>query len=104
MNRPWDRVWRSLATVASVVRVAGQRHRDARTSWIRSVCSAASTSGRNGSWESRRTTARRNRPAHPVEPTRSTPLGSNPMIPVHCMSNANPEFLFGPSGSGDRVA
>ena len=50
MNRPSDRVWRSLATMARFIGLRAKATAMPVPSSIRSVCSAASTSGRNGSW------------------------------------------------------
>ena len=50
MNRPLDRVWRSLATMARVIGLRAKATAMPVPSLIRSVCSAASASGRKGSW------------------------------------------------------
>ena len=49
-NRPWDAVWRSLATTARFMGLRAKATAIPVPSWIRSVCSAASIRGRNGSW------------------------------------------------------
>jgi hypothetical protein len=50
MNRPRDAVWRSFAVVASVIGLRAKATAMPVPTWIRSVCSAASIRGRNGSW------------------------------------------------------
>ena len=49
-NRPCDMVWRSLAVTASVIGLRAKATAIPVPTWSRSVCSAASARGRNGSW------------------------------------------------------
>ena len=51
MNRPFDRVWRSLATVASVIGFRAKATAMPVPSSMRSVAWAARARGRNGSWD-----------------------------------------------------
>ena len=49
-KRPFDWVWRSLAVMARVIGLRAKATAMAVPTWSRSVCSAARTSGRKGSW------------------------------------------------------
>ena len=50
MNRPLEKVWRSLASTAVLMGLRAKATAIPVPSSIRSVCSAASRRGRNGSW------------------------------------------------------
>ncbi len=50
MKRPREVVWRSLATMARFMGLRAKATAIPVPSWIRSVCSAATIRGRNGSW------------------------------------------------------
>ena len=50
MNLPWDSVWRSLAIMARFIGLRAKATAMPVPSLIRSVCSAARTRGKKGSW------------------------------------------------------
>ena len=82
MNRPSDRVWRSLATTASVIGLRAKA-----TAMPVPELDPLGVLGGQGEGEerivaaSRPTRSRRSRPARPLGPPRPTPAGSNPMPP-----------------------
>ncbi len=50
MNRPRAMLWRSLAVVARVIGLRAKATAIPVPTWMRSVCVAARTRGRKGSW------------------------------------------------------